>query len=87
MSLAGSSNPSQGPYRKPSTDLYTVLLAVALLALIAGTVFLYMELLDYGSPPYQGAPSAFVVPQGPNPQAGSILCLGDHGHRPSPPVG
>jgi len=87
MSLAGSSNPSRGPYRKPSTDLYTVLLVVALLALAAGTFFLYLETLDYGSPPYEGAPSVFVLPQGANPQAGSMLCLGDRGHRPSTPVG
>jgi hypothetical protein len=39
-----------------------VLLVVALLALIAGSVFLFMEIQDYGSPPYQGAPSAWVMP-------------------------
>jgi hypothetical protein len=39
-----------------------MLLVVALMALIAGTVFLFLEVKDYGSPPYQGAPSARVMP-------------------------
>ncbi len=64
MSLPGSSNESTG-YSKPRADLYTVVLIVALLALIVGTVFLYLETKDYGSPPYQGAPSALVVPGAP----------------------
>jgi len=51
-----------GQYRKPRADLYTVMLLIALLALIIGTVMLYLETLDYGSPPYQGAPSASVLP-------------------------
>ena len=74
MSRTGSSSPSGGPYRKPRADLYTVLLVVALMALIAGTVFLFMEVKDYGSPPYQGAPSAWVVPQhAPHAPAGAPL--------------
>ncbi len=36
---------------KPRADLYTVLLLVALLALIVGTVFLYLEGADYGPTP------------------------------------
>jgi len=72
MSRTGSSSPSGGPHRKPRTDLYTVLLVVALMALIAGTVFLFMEVRDYGSPPYQGAPSAWVMPHhGPQAPAGA----------------
>jgi hypothetical protein len=33
-----------GPYRKPRVDLYTVLLALALIAVIVGSVFLYLEM-------------------------------------------
>jgi len=74
MSPTGSSSPAGGPHRKPRTDLYTVLLVVALLALIAGTVFLFMEVKEYGSPPYQGAPSAWVMPHhGPHALAGAPL--------------
>lgn len=64
MSLPGSNNLSDSA-PKPRADLYTVLLVVALLALIIGTAFLWAETRDYGSPPYQGAPSAWVAPQAP----------------------
>lgn len=37
-----SSRPS-GPFRKPRPDLYTMMLLVAFLALVIGTVFLYLE--------------------------------------------
>jgi hypothetical protein len=32
-----------GPFRKPRPDLYTMMLLVAFLALVIGTVFLYLE--------------------------------------------
>ncbi len=51
MSLPGSSN----GHRKPRADLYTVMLLVAFLALIVGTILLYAETADYGSPPWQGS--------------------------------
>ncbi|NMC18907.1 MAG: hypothetical protein GYA33_00680 [Thermogutta sp.] len=44
------SSPQQ--YRPPQADIYTVLLAIALAAVIIGCVFLYLEVADYGSPPY-----------------------------------
>ncbi|WP_095414999.1 hypothetical protein [Thermogutta terrifontis] len=47
---AASSSPLQ--YRPPRVDIYTVLLAIALVAVIIGCVFLYLEVADYGSPPY-----------------------------------
>ncbi len=34
-------------YRKPQPDLYTVLLVIALLAIIVGIVFMYLELNAY----------------------------------------
>lgn len=44
--------------RKPPADIYTVFLAVALLALIVAVVFLYLETnsTEYGSPPYGALP-------------------------------
>ena len=63
--LPGSSNPPTG-YRKPRADLYTVLLIVALLALVIGTIFLYRETAQYeGKPPYKGVPSAWIAPGAP----------------------
>jgi hypothetical protein len=60
VSLANSSpSPSEPVYRKPRADLYTVLLIVALLALIAGCLCLYYEAApsEYGDKPYSGAPT------------------------------
>lgn len=51
MSRPSSSDAPVGPVRKPRPDLYTMLLVVALLALIVGTVFLYIDWADYGPTP------------------------------------
>jgi hypothetical protein len=48
---------TNGTYRKPQADVYTLMLVLALLAIIAATVFMYLETRDYGSPPYQGGAS------------------------------
>jgi len=76
---------TNGSYRKPQADIYTLLLLLALLAIIVATVFLYLETADYGSPPYQGAPSASVlrdrsalVMNGPRGDAaGGLALFGD----------
>lgn len=47
---APSGSPVQ--YHPPRVDIYTVLLAIALAAVIIGCVFLFLEVQDYGSPPY-----------------------------------
>ena len=47
-------------YRKPKADVYTLLLAIALVALIIACIFAYMEIKDYGASPFSGAPSAAV---------------------------
>ena len=61
----GSSN-VPGGYRKPRADLYTVLLIAALLALVIGTIFLYLETAQYeGTPSYKEAPSAWIGPPAP----------------------
>ncbi len=53
-----------GPSQKPRTDIYTLMLLLSLLAIIIGTVFLYLETKEYGSPPFQGGPSISVRWQG-----------------------
>ena len=37
-------SPSAGPYRKPRADVYTFMLIVSLLAVIAGCLCLYFEM-------------------------------------------
>ena len=41
-------SPSNVPAGKPRANLYTVLLVIALLALIVGTVFMYIESTNTG---------------------------------------
>jgi hypothetical protein len=52
-----STDNSEGQYRKPRANLYTALLAIALVALILGCVLLYFELEAYEFK-HKGAPSA-----------------------------
>lgn len=47
MSNQKSNGQYAGPYRKPRADLYTVLLIVALIALISGIFCLYAEMAAY----------------------------------------
>ena len=54
-----------GPYRKPRADVYTVLLLVALIAMIVSCVVLYVEVLDYGENPLGAAPASTRTPQSP----------------------
>jgi len=70
-----SSSKTAGPFRKPRADLYTALLAIALVALLLGILCLYLEMKQYdfkfkGGPPaptFKGGPPAPTVP--PPPQA------------------
>jgi hypothetical protein len=52
-----SRNNSTGPHRKPRADVYTVLLVIALIAVVAANVFLYLVAADYEFK-YKGAPRA-----------------------------
>jgi hypothetical protein len=56
MSPRSNDDAPVGLYRKPRADLYTVMLVVALLALIVAAVFLYLEAAFFGPTP-TGAPS------------------------------
>jgi hypothetical protein len=51
--VSALSSGSGGPYRKPRLDIYTVILALALVAIIIACIVLYLEVADYGKPPYQ----------------------------------
>ena len=42
-------------HRKAQPDIYTVLLAIALVAIIMSIVLLYLETADYGDQKYRGA--------------------------------
>lgn len=47
-------------YRKPRADLYTVLLVLALLAVLIGILFLYLEMETYDFK-FKGGPSVTMV--------------------------
>ncbi len=48
--------------RKPRADIYTALLAIALVAIIIATVLLYLEAADYGDQKTSGAPPVVSRP-------------------------
>ena len=54
--LKSSNDPTATQYRKPRADIYTVLLVIALLALIAGILCLWGENAEYEWK-YKGGPS------------------------------
>jgi hypothetical protein len=60
-------------YRKPKADVYTLLLGIALVALIIACIFAYMEIKDYGASPFSGAPSVAVPVERPAGLAMSVL--------------
>lgn len=43
---------ADGPHRAPRLDYYTIMLIVAWLALCVGIGLLYVEVMEYGSPPF-----------------------------------
>ena len=57
-----SSKNAAGPHRKPRADVYTVLLVIALIGVIAANVFLYFIGADYDHD-YKAAPTAPRVVQ------------------------
>ncbi len=60
-SRATDSGKPSGPFRKPRADLYTMMLLVALLALVIGTVFLYLEVQRLESRAQAPGPSGDVL--------------------------
>jgi hypothetical protein len=57
MSLPSSANPIV-PAQKQSTNVYTMMLMVALIAIITATVLLAMELKRFEPAPWWNAPKA-----------------------------
>ena len=57
--MSPRSSSSQGPYRKPRADIYTVLLIISLLAILLSIIFLHLEAKDM---PPEGGPSASLEP-------------------------
>lgn len=70
------SNPASskhGPYRKPRADVYTVLLIIALVAVLVGCLFAWLETADYpDKPPWSGARTSWL---GPAPDGGPSMAL------------
>ena len=54
-----------GSYRKPRVDVFTTLLAIALVAVIIATIFAYLETADpeyEGDKKFRGAPVVQIEP-------------------------
>ncbi len=60
MASLDSNNNSGGPYRKPRADLYTVLLILALVAILLAILCLYFEMKMYDFK-FKGAPVAAAL--------------------------
>ncbi len=60
-------------YRKPKADVFTLLLGIALVALIVACIFAYLEIKEYGASPFSGAPSVAVPVERPANLAMAVL--------------
>jgi len=60
---SSTSKNAGGPYRKPNFDLYSMLLLLSLMAILAGSTVLYLHMVDYRmnpselNPPFRGGPT------------------------------
>ncbi len=61
MSPAKSSNNPGGTFRKPRADLYTVLLVIALLAILVAILFLYLHMQSYNFELKAGPPVVMIA--------------------------
>ncbi len=78
MSPQDYDDSASGGYAKPRPDLYTVFLLVAVLALVVGSVFLFLEAADYGpTPPERPTVQTGCLPVSParSPGSGPALAL------------
>lgn len=82
MSPAGSGKIPGGPYRKPRADIYTVLLVLALIALLVGILCLYLEMEMYEWK-IEGGPSVSAHLPAPTAMAGRQWAIRS---EPSPPA-
>ena len=60
MSLPSSSSPGQPAVKKQAINVYTVMLILAFMALVTGTVLMSMELNRYGEYPWWKTPASAV---------------------------
>jgi hypothetical protein len=56
-----SSNNPGGTFRKPRADLYTVLLVIALLAILVAILFLYLHMQSYNFDIKAGPPVSIIA--------------------------
>lgn len=57
--------PVAGAYRKPKTNIYTLLLVLSLVALLVGCIFLYLEIRRFGGfGTIRGSVSSIAAPAG-----------------------
>ena len=52
---------TSGPHRKPQFNIYSTMLIIAFVAMVIGTVFVYLETVDYKTNKTKGAPSVTMV--------------------------
>ena len=52
---------SDGPHRKPQFNIYSTMLIIAFVAMLIGTVFAYLETMDYKGNKTKGAPPVTMV--------------------------
>ena len=52
---------TSGPQRKPQFNIYSTMLIIAFVAIVIGTVFAYLETVDYKTNKTKGAPSVTMV--------------------------
>jgi hypothetical protein len=71
VSPAKSSNTPGGAYRKPRADLYTILLVIALLAILVAILFLYLHMQTYNFEVKAGPPVAMIAANLAVPMIGS----------------
>lgn len=73
--MSAQDSSKHGPFRKPQADIFTVMLVLALVAIITACVFLYLETADYpDKPPWSGAKTAA---SNSRPYGGSMATLAD----------
>ena len=60
MSPAKSTKPPAGTFRKPRADFYTILLVIALLAILVAILFLYLHMQAYNFETKGGPPVATI---------------------------
>ena len=52
---------TSGPHRKPQYNIYSTMLIIAFVAMVIGTLFAYLETVDYKTNKTKGAPPVTMV--------------------------